>query len=24
VHRSYRRDLVPVARPAVHLQRSAP
>ncbi len=22
VHRSYRRDLVPVARPAVHLQRS--
>jgi MerR family transcriptional regulator, heat shock protein HspR len=24
VHRQYRRDLVPVSRPAVHLQRSAP
>jgi MerR family transcriptional regulator/heat shock protein HspR len=24
VHRSYRRDLVPVSRPAVHLQRSTP
>jgi MerR family transcriptional regulator/heat shock protein HspR len=24
VHRQYRRDLVPVSRPAVHLQRSTP